>query len=107
MNNHIVTACLRREPSIDFLSAARAGIDSLPDQDLLQLAQLENRILVTHDYRTMPAHFANYLLAGNRCPGVFLVHHTTSIALASEWLLLAWAASTEEEWRDRIVEIPH
>jgi hypothetical protein len=72
---------------------------------VLALAAQENRILVTHDRRTMPRHFADFI-PHHRSPGVFTIAQTVSVRIAIEELLLVWAASESEEWRNLIVELP-
>jgi predicted nuclease of predicted toxin-antitoxin system len=55
-NVKIVTGVLRREPSVDFQTAKAANLFALPDPQVLAIAARENRILVTHDQKTMPGH---------------------------------------------------
>lgn len=57
-NVEVVLGLLRREPGIDFQTAAEANLRGVPDPEVLALAAQEQRILVTHDRRTMPRHFA-------------------------------------------------
>lgn len=102
----IVTGCARREPAIDFRSAQNAKIDGMSDPDVLGIAASQGRILVTHDFRTMPKHFAEFVAAGHSSPGVFLVKQRTPLASVIEELVLIWTASTPEDWTNRIVEIP-
>jgi hypothetical protein len=73
LHNAIVAGCLRREPAIDFLSAHEAGLEGVPDPEVLAFATHQNRILVTSDLRTMPGHFGKYLEENGQCAGVFLV----------------------------------
>jgi hypothetical protein len=70
LHHAIVTGCARREPAIDFLSAHAAKLHGVSDPDVLTIAAAQGRILVTHDFRTMPKHFAEFLSAGNSSPGV-------------------------------------
>lgn len=56
----IVAGCARREPAIDFLSARAANLCAISDPDVLAIAAGLGRILVTHDFRTMPKHFAEF-----------------------------------------------
>lgn len=105
LNAEIVAGVLRREPSIDFQTADEAHLRGLLDPDVLALAAQENRILVTHDRRTMPRHFADYLL-DHSSPGVFIIAQNVSVRVAIEELLLIWTASESEEWRNLILEIP-
>jgi hypothetical protein len=101
-----VTGCVRREPAIDFISARAAKLDGLTDPDVLAMAAAQGRILVTHDFRTMPRHFADFLATGATSPGVFLVKQHTPLASVIEDLVLIWTASTAEDWINRIVAIP-
>jgi predicted nuclease of predicted toxin-antitoxin system len=106
LNDAIVTGCWRREPAIDFLSANAANLEGIPDPEILDIAARQDRILVTSDFKTMPGHFADFLLAGGSSPGVFLVKQRTAVVDVIDALVLNWAATDAGEWRDRIVEIP-
>jgi hypothetical protein len=53
----IVKAVRSRESAIDFMSAQEAGLDGVTDQDLLDRTTAEERVLITHDRRTMLDHF--------------------------------------------------
>jgi hypothetical protein len=105
LNAEIVAGVRRREPSIDFQTADEANLRRLRDPEVVALAAQENRILVTHDRRTMPRHFADFILH-HSSPGVFIIAQTVSVQVAIEELLLMWAASESEEWRNLIVELP-
>jgi hypothetical protein len=106
LRHAIVSGCLRREPTIDFLSAHLAKLEGIPDPDVLAIASQQGRILVTHDFRTMPRHFGEFLEARGSSPGVFLVKPRTPLAQVIEALVLVWAASDPDEWKNRILEIP-
>jgi predicted nuclease of predicted toxin-antitoxin system len=105
LNAEIVAGVRRREPSIDFQMADEANLRQLRDPEVLALAAQENRILVTHDRWTMPRHFADFILH-HSSPGVFIIAQTVRVQVAIEELLLVWAASESEEWRNLIVELP-
>ncbi len=55
---------------MDFLSANDADLEGVPDPEVLALAAAQDRILVSHDFQTMPRHFGDFLRAGNSSPGV-------------------------------------
>jgi hypothetical protein len=63
LHHAIVSGCLRREPTIDFLSAHEARLEGVPDAEVLAFATHQDRILVTSDLKTMPRHFGNFLEA--------------------------------------------
>jgi|SRR5438034_1680363 len=106
LRHAIVTGCVRREAAIDFLSAHAAKLHGVSDRDVLEIATAQGRVLVTHDFRTMPKHFAEFLSAGRSSPGVFLVQQRTPLALIIDDLVLIWTASKPEDWANRIVQIP-
>ena len=106
LNHFIVAACRRREPAIDFLSAVEANLEGIRDPEVLALAAAEDRILVTHDVHTMPQHFGDFLLSGNRSPGVFLVSQRTPVAEVAEALVVVWGVSDPGEWENLILEVP-
>jgi len=87
LHEGIVSGCIRREPAIDFLSANDAGLEGMPDPDVLALAAQQGRVVVTSDLRTMPRHFGDFLEAHGHCPGVFLVKQTTPLAAVIEELV--------------------
>ena len=105
LNEHIVSAALRRAPEIDFQRAVAAGLQGLDDVAVLGRAAQEGRVLVSHDRSTMPSHFAEFL-KNEPSPGVLLVPQYLPVQEVAEELLLIWAASDAEEWRDRIVHLP-
>jgi hypothetical protein len=76
LNGSIVGGCRRREPAIDFLSAHDANLEGVSDPDVPALAAEEDRILVSHDFQTMPRHFGDFLQARGSSPGLILVPPT-------------------------------
>lgn len=105
LNEDIVTGVLRREPGIDFQTATSAGLRGLSDSEVLALAAVEGRVLVSHDRRTMPQAFGKFI-QHQSSPGLFLVSQKTDLLVAIESLLLAWSASNHEEWTNRIAVLP-
>jgi hypothetical protein len=61
LNYAIVKGCRRHEPALDFLSANEARLEGIPDSEVLMFAAAQDRILVTHDFQTMPRHFGELL----------------------------------------------
>jgi len=100
-NQLILRAFKRREPSADFRTATRATLAGLSDPEVLEMAADEERILVTHDAKTMPGHFADFI-SRRSSPGVIIVPQHLPIGEVAEHLLLIWSATEPEEWVDRI-----
>ena len=104
-NEDIVLGLMRQEPGIDFQTATEANLRGLSDLQILARAAQENRVLVTHDRRTMPIHFANFI-QNHASPGVFIIAQNVSMREAIDELLLFWVCSESEEWANRILDIP-
>lgn len=88
---------------MDFLTAQGAGLRGMSDPDVLALAARYQRVLVSHDVGTVPAHFRAAKDAGKHSAGVFLVPQRLDIGTVIEELLLIWIAS---EWENRLVWLP-
>ena len=91
---------------MDFLPANEANLEGVADPEVLALATEQDRILVSHDFQTMPRHFGDFLQARGSSPGVILVPQYLPIGEAIEELVLNWGASDAEEWENRILRIP-
>jgi len=104
-NQKIVLGLRRREPVVDVADARAGGVIGVPDPDVLHKSADRGRILISHDRRTMPAHFARFL-DGRSSPGLIIVPQDLDIGLAIENLLLVWAASDAEEWTDKVGFLP-
>ncbi len=97
LNHIIVKATLRREPGIDFQIAHVANLAGVGDQEVLALAAQAGRVLVTHDRKTMPKNFAEFIVHTSSS-GVVVIPQKLPVRAAVEDLLLIWTASEAEEW---------
>ena len=91
LHQSIVAAAVRREPGIDFKTAAPARLKGLNDLQVLEEATREGRVLISHDQSTMPDHFAEFIQqresAGLLIVPQYLPHH-----LVVEEILMVWNA---------------
>jgi hypothetical protein len=78
----------------------------MSDPEVLGLAAEQQRVLVSHDAGTMPAHFRASRKAGKHSAGVFLVPQSLDVGTAIDELLLIWLASDASEWEDRLEWLP-
>ena len=77
----------------------------VPDTEVLAKAARSGRILVSHDHRTMPAHFARFLQS-HSSPGLILVPQDLDMGAVIDDLLIIWTASDASEWQDRVAYLP-
>ncbi len=105
LNQVIVQAVLRQTPEIDFKTAVQAELEGVDDLEVLALAAKESRVLVSHDKKTMPHHFANFT-RHHESSGVIIIPQSLAISKAMEELILIWSATEAEEWKNRIGFLP-
>lgn len=78
----------------------------MDDASLLAFAADRGRVLLSHDYRTMPEHFSGLLAHGKHSAGVILISWQASYREAIEALSLVWEVSSAEEWIDVLAHLP-
>lgn len=105
LDQDIVVGLWRRQPAVDFALPQHHLAEGAEDLEVLAIAAGMDAVLVTHDARTMPFHFAAFLQS-SPSPGVILVPRLLPIALAIEELLLIWEASSPEDWVDQFRRLP-
>lgn len=103
--NYIASGLLRREPLVDFQTADQASLAGKSDLEVLGIAAASGRVLVTHDRRTMPAAFTEFV-SQTQSPGVVIVPLKLEWAKAIDDLLLIWTASQAEEWVNVLTMLP-
>jgi hypothetical protein len=101
----IVTGTIRRQPNLDFQSAYLAGLEGKKDREVLAIAAQDGRVIVTHDRKTMPPEFGEFIIS-QTSSGVLILSQNLPVSNAIEALILVWEASTAEEWVNQIMSIP-
>lgn len=96
---------IRKDLAVNFQTALVADLESSLDNEVLEFAAKKQRILVSHDRRTMPTHFANFIVE-NISYGVLIIPQNVLILEAIDNLILIWAVSEVDEWINRIVYLP-
>ncbi len=104
-NSRVIKGLRRREPLVDFQSAKEAGLAGKSDIEVLEIASSLQRVLATHDRKTMPAAFGAFA-AKRQSAGVLIVPQSLPVVVAIEELLLVWAASDAADWINMIFPIP-
>jgi len=104
-NQRIVSGLILREPAIDFALPQGVIPDGMSDLQVLELGAALGRVLVTHDVRTMPAWFQQFV-EGRPCPGLILVPEKMPIRDAIEDLYTIWHVSESEEWANQMRRLP-
>lgn len=101
----IVTGVIRRCPNLDFQSVNEVGLEGVQDQSVLSIAAQDKRILVTHDRKTMPIEFGEFVLSQNSY-GVIVIAQNLPVREAINGIIMVWEVSTAEEWINQIITLP-
>ncbi len=104
-NQRIVSGLLLREPQIDFELPQGLIPDKMADLQILELGAASGRIIVTHDVRTMPRWFRQFVEL-ERSSGLILVPEKMAIREVIEDLLTIWHVSEAEEWINQMRRLP-
>ncbi|MFB8789708.1 MAG: DUF5615 family PIN-like protein [Potamolinea sp.] len=105
LNQAILTGILRREPAINFQTSKVSNLSGLSDLEVLAFVAQEGRVLVSHDQRTMPRYFAEFIVSQTSA-GVIIVLQSLPISEAINNLIKIWQISEAEDWVNRIAYLP-
>lgn len=105
-NNDIVAGLRRRRPELDLVTVQEAGLRAAPDEEVLEWAANEGRILLTHDVATMTRYAYDRVRAGQRMPGVFEINNSTPYDVIIQDILILAECSLEREWESQVRYLP-
>jgi hypothetical protein len=104
--NSIVRGLKLRLPQLDIVSVRQVGLAALPDPILLKWAAREERIILTHDIRTMVPDAVRVLRQGELMAGVIFVPDRMPIGSAVRDLELLLACSSQSALSNTIKYLP-
>ena len=104
--DQIVTGLRRRLRELDITTARAAGLLGMTDPEVLGLAAVEDRVLLTHDTRTMKGFAYERVEQGLLMPGVVEVPDLLPIGRAIKDLILVATLIEPDEIRDRVLRLP-
>ncbi len=98
----------RRNPDLVVLAVGELTAPSKGtlDPEILILCEIHNFILVTNNRRSMPVYLTDHLEQNCHVPGIFILNSKLSIGQNIELLLLIYEASFDNEYQDRIYNLP-
>ena len=102
----VLRGLLRVEPKLDILRVQDTGYHQAADPVVLEWAEEENRVLLTHDVHTMTKYAYDRIRAGLPLSGVIEVREDLPIGQAIEEILITVLASKPDELANRIIYIP-
>lgn len=105
-NGRIVRGLLRQSSDLDLVRVQDVGLQGAADETILQWTEDHQRVLLTHDARTMPREAIRRLRAGLHVQGVFVVDKAAPIGACIADILFVEQCSSSDEWRDQVFYLP-
>ncbi len=105
-NNRIVRGLQRRLPNVDVLRVQDSEIAGADDPAVLEWCAVEHRVLLTHDFETIPGFVAERFAAGLGVSGVILASASLPIGDVIEDLMVVLTCSQDDEFENRLVFLP-
>src|SRR5438105_14604057 len=105
-DHDILRELLRQRPDLDLLRVQEVGLLHADDPVILQWAAQEDRILLTHDKKTMTKYAYDRLRADQPMPGVLVVNREAAIGKIVEDILTQLEASLAGEWEGQVKYVP-
>ena len=102
-DNAVIRGLRRRRPDLDIVRIQEFGLRSAADPTILEWAAQENRILLTHDVRTMRDYAYARVAAGQPMPGVCAVRRSASIGEAINAILRLLDDTPESGWAGQVL----
>jgi hypothetical protein len=105
-NHRILRGLKLRLPGLDYQVVQEAGMAGMKDPPLLEEAARLNRVLVTHDLKTIPKYAYERVAAGKAMPGVIAVPDDLPTGRAIEELLIAIECGKPEDLTNQVLHLP-
>ena len=105
-DNDILRGLFRVLPNLDMVRVQDAGLSGVEDPEVLEWCARENRILLTHDVRTITKFAYDRLEARLAMPGVFEVSKRLAVSVAIKELILIATCSEPKEWANQVWFLP-
>ncbi|MGH2609102.1 MAG: hypothetical protein ACRDHF_08430 [Tepidiformaceae bacterium] len=105
-NEDIIRGLARRVADLDWMPLRRAGNIRSRDAEVLRIALADDRILLSHDAKTLHPLALRLIAEGSPVPRVVVVPKVMAWRIAIDELELLLLAGTERDWGVGVVRLP-
>ncbi len=105
-DNRILRGLLRRQPDLDIVRLQDTHLAGADDPAILEWANQQGRILLTHDVSTMTKYTYERMQTGKSIAGIIEVPQSTPIGRAIEDILTIVDCSFTQEFENQIQYLP-
>jgi hypothetical protein len=106
LDHVILRGLLLRVPNLDVITAHQVGLSNASDPEVLAWAAEQERILVTHDRRTMPYYATSRIARAEKVAGVVVVSRQLPISQVINDLQIIVLCSDMIEWENIVKHLP-
>lgn len=105
-NNTILRGLKRRKPDLDIIRIQDTEIYQADDPTLLEWVTEQNRILLTHDAKTIPKYVYERIENDLATTGIFIINNQLAMGQVIEELMITIEVTEREEWNNIVLYFP-
>ena len=106
LDHVILRALLLRVQNLDVITAHQVGLSNASDPEVLAWAAEQERVVITHDRRTMPYHATSRIARAEKVAGVIVVSRQLPISQVINELEIIVSCSDMSEWENIVKHLP-
>ena len=106
LDHSILRGLLLRVSNLDVVTAHQVGLSNASDPEVLAWAAKQERIIVTHDRRTMPYHATSRIARAEKVAGMVVVSKQLPISRVINDLEIIVSCSDMIEWQNIVKHLP-
>jgi Domain of unknown function (DUF5615) len=106
LDHRILRGLKLRLPSLDYIIAQATELKGVDDLELLAWAAEHDRVLVTHDLKTIPRYAYERVEAGRSMPGVIAVPDDLPVGQAIEEMVIIIECCAATEFKNAVFYLP-
>ena len=106
LDHVILRALLLRVQNLDVITAHQAGLSNASDPELLAWAAERERVVITHDRRTMPYHATSLIARAEKIAGIIIVSRQLPVSRVIDDLEIIVSCSDMVEWENIVKHLP-
>jgi hypothetical protein len=108
LSARVVATIQRHYPQLAVLRVGDPGAPAFGtlDPDILHWLEINQRVLVTDNRKSMPGHIADHIAAGGRHWGIFMVRKDAPLRTLADTLYVYWDVTDAEQWTNQMEWLP-
>lgn len=106
LDGPVIDALRRANPQLDLVRVQDTHLYQKDDPTILAWAADQNRVLLTHDFKTMPDFVRERFEQNLLVSGIIFIPKSLPVNQVVEELLIALGATNDNEWQDVMLYLP-